>query len=733
MSNLNNRSCHFASILDVWQWSKGKKVVIPDIQRGLVWNSAQIEVFWDSLLRNIPVGIFTAAEIGSEVILLDGQQRWHAINVANNNQHGVLWCGIFGGETKTNIYNRQYLFRWTTDSHPWGFHFNSNEKSASRLSISERRNVLITNNWEQGGLFRKPKAGEIKPFPCHTVKMVTFQSLLQDALPPDAFSNDEKSYWFELQDKIKKAITLPLIPIIGNIGDVFAANGTGENITATPDPEWIDVFFLRMNSQGTPFSQDELAYSALKNALLAIGIKRPRQQFEEASAFLGNNSARTAQIILQVLANELYGQPLAKYWYAGSIKSFFQDKNDDSEKINKVLNNIISRLNKLQSLVVDFNKAQDRNRIAVLPLHLNNMPSEVIRMALILLKRDDIEGSTLLGTMFMLWWYSVPNRQNNEVKNALIVATNYIVEKSKMPDFSLPQSIADCIYNMWLIPALPPEELQSVQLAALKEDAFDLQDKANDQLFRVKLEKVFTWGQSFDFVTFACGQYLLKHFPGIKNFNDDNRPWDYDHLYPQALCSAGNAMQCWSSGNNVPIALTTNRSKQETLPDENYPDNCDISQELLYLVKKDLKMLNANSNYINELAFKRFTAMYQEVFSALSWKNLLDWKNSNDFASKAEKMRKQIGNEYKWYYILDGREFPVKTDNDFLRFKYFILRDTLEICHGVETSDFQNFSCGKRKPALSVIGRGISWWIEQPRHQLPAHEAITLLLKSKSK
>lgn len=174
-------------------------------------------------------------------------------------------------------------------------------------------------------------------------------------------------------------------------------------------------------------------------------------------------------------------------------------------------------------------------------------------------------------------------------------------------------------------------------------------------------------------------------------------------------------MQCWSSGNNVPIALTTNRSKQETLPDENYPDNCDISQELLYLVKEDLKMLNANSNYINELAFKRFTAMYQEVFSALNWKNLLDWKNRNDFASKAEEMRKQIGNEYKWYYILDDREFPVKTDNDFLRFKYFILRDTLEICHGVETSDFQNFSCGKRKPALSVIGRGISWWIEQPR------------------
>ena len=145
------------------------------------------------------------------------------------------------------------------------------------------------------------------------------------------------------------------------------------------------------------------------------------------------------------------------------------------------------------------------------------MPSEVIRMALLLLKRDDINGSALLGTMFMLWWYSVPNRQNNEVKNALIAATNYIVEKSESSDFNLSKVVADCIYNMWLIPALPPEELQTVQLAALKENAFDLQDKANDQLFRVRLEKVFNWGQSFDFVTLACGKYLLKNFPDIKN------------------------------------------------------------------------------------------------------------------------------------------------------------------------------------------------------------------------
>ena len=51
----------------------------------------------------------------------------------------------------------------------------------------------------------------------------------------------------------------------------------------------------------------------------------------------------------------------------------------------------------------------------------------------------------------------------------------------------------------------------------------------------------------------------------------------------------------------------------------------------------------------------------------------------------------------------------------------------------IETSNFQSFSCGKRKAALSVIGRGIGWWIEPPQHQLPVHEAVTLLKEFRKK
>ena len=70
----------FISIKDIW----GNEInfTIPDIQRGLVWNAAQMEVFWDSLFRGIPVGIFTVAKFNNQTILLDGQQRWNAIKSA---------------------------------------------------------------------------------------------------------------------------------------------------------------------------------------------------------------------------------------------------------------------------------------------------------------------------------------------------------------------------------------------------------------------------------------------------------------------------------------------------------------------------------------------------------------------------------------------------------------------------------------------------------------------------
>lgn len=51
--------------------SNGDKIhaEIPAFQRGLVWNPAQIEVLWDSLLRGIPIGVIS-------LIPMEGAERY---------------------------------------------------------------------------------------------------------------------------------------------------------------------------------------------------------------------------------------------------------------------------------------------------------------------------------------------------------------------------------------------------------------------------------------------------------------------------------------------------------------------------------------------------------------------------------------------------------------------------------------------------------------------------------
>ena len=167
MNPVSNK-CLFASIQDIWDNKYLTKDSIPDIQRGLVWNAAQIEVFWDSLLRSIPIGIFTVVENAGEKMLLDGQQRWHAIQCALNadpSSDGILWVGMLDEDAlkSVNLFNRKYLFRWTTKTHPWGFKIVKEEKSSPRLSIEERRKVLTWNNPNYGDkLFQKPAPGNIK-------------------------------------------------------------------------------------------------------------------------------------------------------------------------------------------------------------------------------------------------------------------------------------------------------------------------------------------------------------------------------------------------------------------------------------------------------------------------------------------------------------------------------------------------------------------------------------------
>jgi uncharacterized protein with ParB-like and HNH nuclease domain len=91
---------YFLSLREIASWhdipgisvNPAIRASVPILQRGLVWNPAQIELLWDSVLRGFPIGaIVLSAKIESQVKasdakklamthhLLDGQQRCDAI------------------------------------------------------------------------------------------------------------------------------------------------------------------------------------------------------------------------------------------------------------------------------------------------------------------------------------------------------------------------------------------------------------------------------------------------------------------------------------------------------------------------------------------------------------------------------------------------------------------------------------------------------------------------------
>lgn len=114
---------------------------LPPIQRNAVWNIAQIERIWDSILRGYPIGSFlvsprrekdksrdfiTGNQSKSEkngYFLLDGQQRTRALLLGfQPSKNSRLWIDLDPNLQFDNIElnDRKFLLRVLTSYQPWG-------------------------------------------------------------------------------------------------------------------------------------------------------------------------------------------------------------------------------------------------------------------------------------------------------------------------------------------------------------------------------------------------------------------------------------------------------------------------------------------------------------------------------------------------------------------------------------------------------------------------------------
>ena len=100
------------------------KFKIPNIQRGLVWKSMQMELLWDSILRGFPIGsmLVLDKEGNGEGDILDGQQRANAIITGFNKNEilgdkrptNILWIDLNYKGSESDKERRKYGIRSST-------------------------------------------------------------------------------------------------------------------------------------------------------------------------------------------------------------------------------------------------------------------------------------------------------------------------------------------------------------------------------------------------------------------------------------------------------------------------------------------------------------------------------------------------------------------------------------------------------------------------------------------
>ena len=666
------------TLKEISEWTKeGSPVSIPAIQRGLVWKPQQVELLWDSILRQFPIGSFTLSssieEGESSYNLLDGQQRWNAISLGYGSVLGdistarsILWFDLKPEEVwNFKDTTRKYIVRTTTKAHPWGYEAND---ECARFNTAQKRDAL-----EQFGLKGKTiyKDGislsetyPIKsglPLPLFWLleageKSNGNRDIFVNSIRKRILGNQEK-HVFRLKDEeptddllakyqtIFEAVAQYMVPTIYLEQSII--DQESETDKKIDEETWtdIEILFARIGTGGTQITQNELIYSAIK-AYWPRYIKEENDRL--ADLYMPPFSLISLTFRLALSPNE--SGNLAGALSVKKVRQIAADKSSNAYES-----------------ILNFYKVEPRQE-SVLEGILDKVDSWLTRDCFghvtipIVLRTGMARTSPDVYLLLMsIAKIVLDNNLTLTDKDVLLIRAtafylHWMVDKGDKgrAASSLYRNLKDSPVERWGV------IIKNVILELYaRQTAIPLVSKETfNHLFGNEIESDPRWrtweedrvnkpwwplwnivASNREMLLYAQREYLCKKFPNYDPAKQDlweeyNRPWDYDHIIPQDWIYQYRARKkdfsdycCnWkdNNGNMAAIPFETNRAKSNVADWQEYIEN-----RTLLLADDDIEKydelfhpnLTENKEEAQRFAqktFHRLCKIYSEIYELLS-------------------------------------------------------------------------------------------------------------------
>lgn len=570
------------SLEDISKWQQEvsgeeSKIFLPSLQRGFVWKANQIEALWDSIFRGYPVGaVLMSIDEDCNRNLLDGQQRCTTIALGHfdpfqENEKKYLsiksykpsiWIDL-GAEQQVN--GQKFIFRCLTQSHPWGYQLND---SNNTLSMSERRKAIdyfkerTGNNVER---YTDLKSNSINPwdayYPIPLSFILSIESKNETDFRQDLFekienlqiktkySNNEfvdfsKISDFQLSLIYKGFLNYKKLQIPEIIVDSKVLKDDDETLKSeSEDP----TLFVRLNSAGTRISGEELNYSIYK-----AYFPRVKDLVEKIGV---SYLAPSKVISLFSRLSACEQNDFLQYQKEFSIQNFKKKIIDDDFK-EILQNNIENEATILIENALLILKKQDVDFPVILIKQIIISNSDLFFVLLTYLKKhgvqnlSDFEKKEIASSYVYFLWFC---KDNKKIASVLF---SIIFDRSK--DVSWKQAQEILIQQNQILPIVTPSliRLNLENIVIMNKINFNNFDKiSNDKLFCDNIEKVLCQSDEENIVfrnwdmlihkifynksllLYAQKEYMnskFKEFSQFESIDDTNRPWDWDHIYPNS-------------------------------------------------------------------------------------------------------------------------------------------------------------------------------------------------------